>query len=77
MKKLVSISIPVLLAAFGWLATNYADHSDPEKLAHHREWAAEHGLPAPTRDIHHAGVAGLVVGSFALGWLLGRPRKRG
>lgn len=59
--------LTVLVA--GLLCLNYTKASTH---AHHVEWAAEHGMPAPGPGIFGIGVAALALGSAVLGFALGR-----
>lgn len=60
----------VLLIAFGLATLHYVN---PDDVAHHREWAREHGAPEP-------GFWPLALGAFALAlgaYLLGSRHRRG
>ena len=65
--------IGLLVLAFGLGCLNYTSFDNVE---HHREWAAEYGLPEPSRPLLIAGAASTSVGAWVFGFALGRPRKR-
>ena len=57
------------LAAFGFFCLNYTNGFGIE---HHAEWAAAHGMPAPTYTIFLAGAAIGALGSGLVGHAIGR-----
>jgi hypothetical protein len=57
--------------ALGFGCLNYTVDG---KADHHREWAAEKGLPAPSNAIFPLGLAGLGGGGFLVGLGIGRRR---
>jgi len=71
--KRTLVVLGVLVLAFGVSSLHYTAPGGDE---HHAEWAQEHGLPAPTREIFFLGLGTTVVGAGLAGLGLGRPRKR-
>jgi hypothetical protein len=63
------VVLGALLALFGFLCLNYTNGSGSE---HHAEWAAAHGLPAPSHAIFIAGAALGALGSGLVGHAIGR-----
>jgi len=59
----------ILLAVFGFFCLNYTNGFG---IAHHAEWAAAHGLPAPTYAIFLTGAALGALGAGVVGHALGR-----
>lgn len=62
----------VLALAFGLGCLNY---TKADGLEHHREVARRHGLPEPGAPILYGGVASVIFGAGALGYVLGAGRK--
>lgn len=64
--------IGLVIAVAGFFCLNYTQGFG---IDHHREWAAEHGMPAPSEAIFDAGVLLLVVGGGMIGHALARKPK--
>jgi hypothetical protein len=65
-------ALGVLVLLFGLGCLNY---TRADGLEHHREVARRHGLPEPGAPILYGGVLSVVVGSAAVGFVLGRPAR--
>lgn len=70
MSKLITLLLAGLLV-LGILCLNYTKAFGVE---HHYEYAAEHGVPAPSGTIYFAGVGLTALGAGALGFRMGRRR---
>jgi hypothetical protein len=66
------IVVGLLLAVFGGLCLNYTTADGAE---HHRQFALERGLPAPSAGIYYMGLACALGGAALFGFALGRPRR--
>jgi hypothetical protein len=63
----------VLILALGVGCLNYTSDAGAD---HHRAWAAEKGLPEPSRAIFFLGVACTVAGAGSVGFAVGRRPGR-
>jgi hypothetical protein len=61
-----------LLLLFGLGCLNY---TKADGLEHHREVALRYNLPPPDARVLYGGVAAVVLGAGALGFVLGHPTR--
>lgn len=62
----------ILVVAFGAACLNFTQGFG---IAHHAEWAASHGMPAPSYPIFLTGAVSEALGAILLGVAIGRrPR---
>jgi hypothetical protein len=64
--------VAVLVLVFGLLCLNY---TKADGLERHQEVARRHGLPQPGPAILYGGVAAVVLGAGALGYVIGAGRR--
>lgn len=64
------LGVVVLIAGFFFL--NYTNGFG---IAHHSEWAAQHGMPAPSYGIFIGGAVLEVIGAGTVGHSLGRRAR--
>jgi hypothetical protein len=64
----LSATIGIALLLFGLGCLNYTKAGG---LEHHKQFAAEHGLPAPSEAILLGGALSLIAGSGLLGYTIG------
>ena len=63
----------LLVLVFGIACLNYTTAGGAD---HHRQWAAEKGLPEPSPAIFYLGVACTAAGAGSVGLSLGRRGRR-
>jgi len=68
----VAVLLGVLVLAFGLGCLNY---TKADGLEHHTEVARKHGLPEPGAPILYGGVASVILGAGALGYVIGAGRR--
>jgi hypothetical protein len=61
--------VAAAILVFGILCLNY---TKPTNLERHTAMAKEKGLPSPSENIHHAGMAITAAGGVLLGFAIGR-----
>ena len=71
--RVVAMVLGILVAIAGILCLNYTNGFG---IAHHAEWAAESGMPAPTYGIFIAGAILAIVGAGIAGHSMGRGRRQ-
>ena len=72
--KVARFLIGVVFAAAGYFGLNYTNAFD---IAHHTQWAAEHGFPAPSYEIFLGGAVALGLGALILGHAMAaKPAKK-
>ncbi len=65
--KLLFLSVAVLVLAIGLGCLNY---TVAWSVSRHAEWAAEYGLPEPSRELLRIGMGATALGGFLAGFFL-------
>jgi len=68
----IELIFGLLIAVAGFFCLNFTNGFG---IDHHREWAAKHGMPAPSEGIFDAGILLLVVGGGVIGHGISRKRN--
>jgi hypothetical protein len=70
--RAVEVVLGLAAAVFGLACLNYTGAPGAD---HHAEWAAEHGLPAPSQPLLFLGAGSCLVGGLLLGRASRRPAR--
>ena len=66
-------AIALIVLVFGVLCLNYTKGTGWE---HHAEWAAANNMPPPSEWIYRMGVLFSILGAAAIGFQIGKRRKK-
>ena len=67
----LTIGVGIALVVFGLACLNYTAAAGRE---HHAEFAAQHGLPTPSKPIQYGGLVAMVLGAGMAGYAMGSRR---
>lgn len=65
--------VGLVALVLGVACLNYTVHG---KADEHREWASEHGLPAPSHELFYVGLVCTAGGAAFVGFAAGRRGKK-